>query len=54
VKEVKIEGGRYIVCRNEEEARKGAEARATLLAGLQPPGQQLPLDARNDAASRHA
>jgi hypothetical protein len=35
VKEVKIEGRRYIVCRNEEEARKDAEARATLLAGLQ-------------------
>jgi len=35
VKEVKIERRRYIVCRNEEEARKDAEARATLLAGLQ-------------------
>src|ERR1700687_1982241 len=35
VKEVKIEGRRYIVCRNEEEARKDAETRATLLAGLQ-------------------
>ncbi len=35
VKEVKIDGRRYIVCRNEEEARKDAEARATLLAGLQ-------------------
>jgi hypothetical protein len=35
VKEVKIEGRRYIVCRNEEEARKDAEARAALLAGLQ-------------------
>jgi hypothetical protein len=35
VKEVKFEGRRYIVCRNEEEARKDAEARATLLAGLQ-------------------
>jgi hypothetical protein len=35
VKEVKIEGRRCIVCRNEEEARKDAEARATLLAGLQ-------------------
>jgi len=35
VTEVKIEGRRYIVCRNEEEARKDAEARATLLAGLQ-------------------
>jgi hypothetical protein len=35
VKEVKIEGRRYIVCRNEEEARKDAETRAKLLAGLQ-------------------
>lgn len=34
VKEVKVEGRRYIVCRNEEEARKDAETRATLLAGL--------------------
>ena len=30
VKEVKIEGRRYIVCRNEEEARKDAAARAAL------------------------
>ena len=35
VKEVKIQGRRYIVCRNEEEARKDAEARAALLDGLQ-------------------
>ena len=35
VKEVKVDGRRYIVCRNEEEARKDADARATLLAGLQ-------------------
>ena len=35
VKEVKVEGRRYIVCRNEEEARKDAETRAALLAGLQ-------------------
>jgi hypothetical protein len=35
VKEVKVEGRRYIVCRNEEEARKDAETRATVLAGLQ-------------------
>ena len=35
VKEVRVEGRRYIVCRNEEEARKDAETRATLLAGLQ-------------------
>jgi transposase len=34
VKEVKIQGRRYIVCRNEEEARKDAEARAKLLDGL--------------------
>src|SRR3954451_13243759 len=32
---VKAEGRRYIVCRNEEEARKDAGTRATLLAGLQ-------------------
>ncbi len=35
VKEVKIQGRRYSVCRNEEEARKDAEARAKLLEGLQ-------------------
>ena len=35
VKELKVEGRRYIVCRNEEEARKDAEIRAALLAGLQ-------------------
>lgn len=35
VKEVKVLGRRYIVCRNEEEARKDAEARAALLDGLQ-------------------
>jgi hypothetical protein len=35
VREVKVDGRRYIVCRNEEEARKDAETRATLLAGLQ-------------------
>ncbi len=35
VTEVKREGRRYIVCRNEEEARKDAETRAKLLAGLQ-------------------
>jgi hypothetical protein len=33
---VKVEGRRYIVCGNEEEARKDAETRAALLAGLQP------------------
>src|SRR5471030_2536607 len=35
VKEVKIGGRRYIVCRNEEEARKDAETRAKLLVGLE-------------------
>jgi hypothetical protein len=35
VKELKVEGRRYIVCRNDEEARKDAETRAALLAGLQ-------------------
>jgi hypothetical protein len=35
VKEVKVLGRRYIVCRNEEEARKDAETRAKLLADLQ-------------------
>jgi hypothetical protein len=35
VKELKVDGRRYIVCRNEEEARKDAETRGALLAGLQ-------------------
>jgi hypothetical protein len=35
VKEVKVLGRRYIVCRNEEEARKDAETRAKLLVGLE-------------------
>jgi hypothetical protein len=35
VKEVKVLGRRYIVCRNAEEARKDAETRAKLLDGLQ-------------------
>ena len=35
VKEVKLAGRRYIVCRNEEEARKDAENRAKLLADLE-------------------
>lgn len=35
VTEVKVLGRRYIVCRNEEEARKDAETRTKLLAGLQ-------------------
>jgi hypothetical protein len=35
VTEVRLAGRRYIVCRNEEEARKDAETRAKLLGGLQ-------------------
>ena len=35
VREMTIAGRRYIVCRNEEEARKDAEARAELIAGLE-------------------
>jgi hypothetical protein len=35
VKDVKVAGRRYIVCHNAEEARKDAETRAALLAGLQ-------------------
>ena len=35
VKEVKIAGRRYVVCRNEEEAAKDAAARAELIAGLE-------------------
>lgn len=35
VKEVKLAGRRYIVCRNEEEARKDAETRTKLLANLE-------------------
>lgn len=35
IKEVKVLGRRYIVCRNEEEAGKDAETRAKLLDGLQ-------------------
>ena len=34
IKEVKVSGRRYIVCRNEEEARKDAETRTKLLADL--------------------
>ncbi|MEO5376043.1 MAG: transposase [Alphaproteobacteria bacterium] len=34
VRDVTIEGRRYVVCRNEEEARKDAETRAKILAGL--------------------
>ena len=35
IKEVTAGGRRYVVCRNEEQARKDAEARAALLAGLE-------------------
>jgi hypothetical protein len=35
VKEVRLAGRRYIVCRNEEEARQDAENRAKLLADLE-------------------
>lgn len=35
VKEVKVAGRRYVLCRNEEQARKDAETRAQLLAGLE-------------------
>ena len=35
VKDVKVAGRRYVVCRNEEEAKKDAEARAEILAGLE-------------------
>ena len=35
VKEVEVAGRRYVVCRNEEEARKDAETRTALLAGLE-------------------
>jgi DDE family transposase len=35
VKEVTIAGRRYVICRNEEEAKKDAEARAELVAGLE-------------------
>ena len=35
VKEVTIAGRRYVLCRNEEEARKDAETRAELVAGLE-------------------
>jgi transposase len=35
IKEVKVDGRRYIVCRNPEVARKDAEARTALLAGLE-------------------
>lgn len=35
VKEVTVAGRRYVLCRNEVEARRDAEARAELVAGLE-------------------
>jgi hypothetical protein len=35
IKEVVVAGRRYVVCRNEEQAHKDAEARAALLVGLE-------------------
>ena len=35
IKDVTIAGRRYVLCRNEEEANKDAEARAAILAGLE-------------------
>lgn len=35
IKDVAVAGRRYVLCRNEEEARKDADARAELLAGLE-------------------
>jgi len=35
IKDVKVAGRRYVVCRNEEEARKDAEARTALIASLE-------------------
>jgi hypothetical protein len=35
VKNVEVAGRRYVVCRNEEEARKDAETRTALIAGLE-------------------
>jgi hypothetical protein len=35
IKDVSIAGRRYVLCRNEEEAKKDAEARTTILAALE-------------------
>jgi len=35
IKETTLKGRRYVLCRNEEEARKDAERRAAILAGLE-------------------
>src|SRR5512134_1028568 len=35
IKTVTVGGRRYVLCRNEEEAKKGAEARAAILAALE-------------------
>jgi Sulfatase/Transposase DDE domain len=34
IKEITLEGRRYVLCRNEEEARKDADRRAAILVGL--------------------
>jgi hypothetical protein len=34
IKETTLKGRRYVLCRNEEEARKDADRRAAILAGL--------------------
>ncbi len=35
VKDLVVAGRRYVLCRNEEQARKDAETRTALLAGLE-------------------
>jgi hypothetical protein len=35
IKDVRVDGRRYVICRNEDEARKDAETRTALLANLQ-------------------
>ena len=35
IRETTIAGRRYVICRNEEEAKKDAAARAELVAGLE-------------------
>src|SRR5215211_6544328 len=42
IKEVMVAGRRYVVCRNEEQARKDAETRAALLVG--PAGEGFTID----------
>ncbi len=36
IKDVVVAGRRYVLCRNAEQARKDAETRTALLAGLDP------------------